>query len=129
MRKLVDVSDAATALGLDPNTPLLGYVVKGEMLRDNPDLVNGLAAASRAAKDLLASDDAEWDRLRDRMNAKSDAQFTALKVGFRAGIPEPGPVDEEAAARMLALMVELGGEDLVGDARALPAGTFLQSGS
>ncbi|APX14237.1 ABC transporter substrate-binding protein [Tateyamaria omphalii] len=129
MRKLVDVADAATALGLDPNTPLLGYVVKGEMVRDKPDLVNGLAAASRDAKDLLASDDAEWNRLRGRMNAKSDAQFEALKAGFRAGIPAPGSVDEDAAARMLALMVELGGEDLVGDARELPAGTFLNSGS
>ena len=129
MRKLVDVADAATALGLDPDTPLLGYVVKGEMLRDNPALVQGLAAASRDAKDLLARDDAEWDRLRDKMNAKTDAQFAALKAGFRAGIPAPGPVDEDAAARMLALMVELGGEDLVGQARELPAGTFLQSGS
>ncbi|MEL6958456.1 MAG: ABC transporter substrate-binding protein [Pseudomonadota bacterium] len=129
MRKLVDVADAATALGLDPETPLLGYVVKGEMLRDNPELVNGLAAASRAAKDLLAVDDAEWDRLRDRMNAKSDAQFEALKAGFRAGIPAAGQVDENAAAKMLALMVELGGKDLMGTATTLPPGTFLQSGS
>jgi len=128
MRKLVDVADAATELGLDPDTPLLGYVVKGEMLRDAPDLVHGLAAASRDAKDLLATDDAEWDRLRDRMNAKTDAQFEALKAGFRAGIPDAGPVDEAAAARMLALMVDLGGEDLLGTATELPVGTFLQSG-
>jgi NitT/TauT family transport system substrate-binding protein len=129
MRKLIDVSDAASDLGLDPNTPLLGYVVKGELLRENPDLVNGLAAASRAAKDMLAADDAEWDRLRPKMNAKTDAQFDALKVGFRAGIPAAGPVDEDAAARMLSLMVELGGEELLGKATELPQGTFLQSGS
>lgn len=128
MRKLVDVADAATALGLDPNTPLLGYVVKGETLRDTPELVRGLAAASRDAKHMLATDDAEWDRLRDRMNAKTDAQFEALKAGFRAGIPDAGPVDEEAAARMLALMVALGGTDLLGEARSLPPGTFLQPG-
>ena len=129
MRKLIDVSEAARDLGLDPNTPLLGYVVKGDMLRDNPELVNGLAAASRAAKDMLAVDDAEWDRLRPKMNAKTDAQFDALKAGFRAGIPDAGPVDEDAAARMLSLMVELGGEDLLGKATELPDGTFLQSGS
>ena len=129
MRKLVDVSQAATDLGLDPNTPLLGYVVKGEMLRDKPDLVNGLAAASRAAKEMLASDDAEWDRLRPKMNAKTDAQFDGLRAGFRAGIPAPGPIDEDAAGRMLALMVQLGGEELLGKATELPEGTFLQSGS
>lgn len=129
MRKLVDVSEAARDLGLDPETPLLGYVVKGEMLREMPDLVNGLAAASRAAKEMLAGDNAEWNRLRPNMKVKTDAQFEALKAGFRAGIPAPGPVDEEAAARMLHLMVELGGEELLGKATTLPSGTFLQSGS
>lgn len=129
MRKLVDVTEAAADLGLDPNTPLLGYVVKGELLRDAPELVQGLAAASRAAKDLLATNDAEWDRLRPKMNAKTDAQFEALKAGFRAGIPAPGPVDEDAAARMLDLMVQLGGKELLGDTTELPKGTFLRSGS
>ena len=129
MRKLVDVSEAAADLGLDPNTPLLGYVVKGELLRGNPDLVNGLASASRAAKVMLADDDTEWDRLRPKMNAKTDAQFEALKTGFRAGIPAAGPIDEAAAARMLDLMVKLGGEDLLGKATELPEGMFLQSGS
>lgn len=129
MRKLIDVADAAKALGLDPETPLLGYVVRGEMLRDNPALVQGLAAASRAAKDKLAGDEAEWDRLRPRMNAGSDAEFEALKAGFRAGIPASGPVDEGAAAAMLKLMAELGGEDLTGKATELPDGVFLNDGS
>lgn len=129
MRKLIDVADAAEALGLDPETPLLGYVVKGAMLRDNPELVAGLAGASRAAKDLLASDDAAWDALRPRMNAKSDVEFEALKAGFRAGIPAPGDVDEAAADRMLRLMAEVGGPDLVGDATELPEGLFVQPGS
>ncbi len=129
MRTLIDVAEASADLGLDPETPLLGYVVKGEMLRDNPDLVAGLAAASRGAKDILGSDDAEWDRLRPRMNADDDAQFAALVTGFRAGIPAPGPTDEDAAGRMLELMYELGGAELLGQATALPDGTFLQNGS
>ncbi|RMF34033.1 MAG: ABC transporter substrate-binding protein [Alphaproteobacteria bacterium] len=129
MRKLIDVAEAAQALGLDPDTPLLGYVVRGELLRDHPELVNGLAAASRAAKEILARDDSEWDRLRPRMNARTDAQFAALKAGFRAGIPAPGPVDEKAADRMLRLMAELGGEKLLGQARELPEGVFFRPGS
>lgn len=129
MRTLLDVSEAASDLGLDPDTPLLGYVVRGELMRDNPDLVNGFAAASRAAKDLLATDDAEWGRLRPNMNADNDAQFEALVAGFRAGIPAEGPIDEAAAGRMLELMYSLGGAELLGDATALPEGTFLQNGS
>ena len=129
MRKLIDVDEAAAALGLDPETPLLGYVVKGAMVRENPELVEGLAAASRAAKQLLATDDAEWDRLRPLMNAGNDAQFAALKEGFRAGIPAPGPIDEEAAARMLELMARLGGEQLMGDTTEMPEGVFFRGGS
>ena len=129
MRTLVTVADASTALGLDPDTPLLGYVIRGEMLRDTPDLAAGLAAASRQAKELLATSDAAWDALRPQMNADTDAEFQALKAGFRAGIPAPGPVDEAAADRMLRLMADLGGAELVGDMTALPAGVFVQPGS
>lgn len=129
MRPLVTVEAAARGLGLDPETPLLGYVVRGEMLRDQPALVAGLAAASRAAKEVLATDDAAWDALRPQMNAKTDAEFAALKAGFRAGIPAPGPVDEAAAARMLDLMARLGGAELVGDMKTLPPGVFVQPGS
>lgn len=124
LRPLVSVTEAARALGLNPDTPLLGYVVRGEMLRDQPDLVAGLAKASRAAKDILATDDTAWVALRPQMNAKSDAEFTALRAGFRAGIPAAGPVDEAAAAKMLALMATLGGEELVGSLKTLPSGTF-----
>ncbi|WP_420349468.1 ABC transporter substrate-binding protein [Pelagibius sp.] len=129
MRRLISVAEAAEDLGLDPETPLLGYVVKGEMLRDKPQLVSGLAAASRSAKALLAEDDAEWERLRPRMKAASDAEFAALKAGFRAGIPAPGPVDEDSAAALLALMARLGGSDLVGLASDLPDGLFVEAGS
>ncbi|MEO1550255.1 MAG: ABC transporter substrate-binding protein [Pseudomonadota bacterium] len=129
MEKLIDVETAAKALGLDPDTPLLGYVMRGEMLRDHPELVQGLAAASRQAKGLLAEDEAEWDRLRPRMNAKTDEQFLALKAGFRAGIPSGGAVDEDAADRMLRLMVEFGGAELVGEATDLPEGVFVQPAS
>ena len=129
MRELISVAEAATDLGLDPETPLLGYVVHGELLAENPDLVNGFAAASRDAKQILATDDTEWDRLRPRMNAKTDAQFDALVAGFRAGIPSGEPVDEIAAARMLDLMIELGGEDLIGSVTSLPEGLFLNNGS
>ena len=129
MRTLVTVAAASTALGLDPDTPLLGYVIRGDMLRDTPDLAAGLAAASRQAKELLATSDAAWDALRPQMNADTDAEFQALKAGFRAGIPAPGPVDEAAADRMLRLMADLGGAELVGDMTALPAGVFVQPGS
>lgn len=123
MRKLVDIGDAAGALGLNPETPLLGYVVKGDL---DPELIRGLQKASQSAKDLLARDDAEWDRLRSEMNTKNDMEFEALKAGFRAGIPTSQQIDEADADRMLRLMVLLGGEKLLGSATQLPTGVFLK---
>ena len=125
MRQLISVSEAAQALGLDPETPLLGYVVSGKLVTERPALVAALAQASRAAKARLATDDAAFARLRPLMKAQDDAQYAALVAGYRAGIPAPGPVDEAAAAKMFALMAVLGGADLVGPATALPSGVFL----
>ncbi|MCB2053510.1 MAG: ABC transporter substrate-binding protein [Geminicoccaceae bacterium] len=126
MRHLIDVAEALAALGIDSDVPLLGYVVMDRLVEEQSDLVAGFAAASRAAKELLADDDAEWERLKPLMNAEDEAQFEALRAGWRAGIPGPGPVDEEAAGRLLAIMADLGGEELVGRATSLPEGVFVR---
>ena len=123
-RRLVDVDDAARALGLDPGTPLLGYVFHDAFVAEKRDLVEGFAAASRAAKQALRVDDA-WERLRPLVKAENAAEFEALKAGFRAGIPAADPVDREAAAAMLALMARLGGRELTGEATELPDGLFI----
>jgi NitT/TauT family transport system substrate-binding protein len=128
MRHLVTVAEASEALGLDPDVPLLGYVLNGEMVRDRPELAAGLATASRAAKELLAENDAEWEKLRPLMNAESDAEFAALVEGWRAGIPDAEPVDEAEVSKLLTLMADLGGEELVGQATTLPEGVFAPLG-
>ena len=128
MRPLITVAEASEALGLDPATPLLGYVFDGAFVAENPEVLAGFAAASRAAKTLLVADDAAWERLRERMNAADEAEFAALKAGWIAGVPPEGPVDEAAAARMLAIMAELGGEELVGPMTELPEGVFAGTG-
>jgi NitT/TauT family transport system substrate-binding protein len=124
MRELVSVADAATALGLDPATPLLGYVVTEELVKEKPELVSALKKTSRDAKALLMTDQAAWDRLRPIMNADTDEEFAALRDGWRAGVPADAPVDEANAAKVFKLMAELGGEELLGKVTALPEGVF-----
>lgn len=124
MKELVSVEDAAEELGLDPATPLLAYAVSLKAVADRPAVVDGLARASRAAKEMLATDDALWEELRPVMNAQSDEEFVALREGFRAGIPPKGPVDPDAAQALFAALAELGGEALTGGLTALPEGLF-----
>lgn len=125
MREVVSTATAAEALGLDPKTPLLGYVLKESYLAKNPGIGQALYQASRAAKDKLASDDAAWQAIRPRMNAKTDAQFEALKRDWIAGIPPAGTPNAAEAGKVLTLMAELGGERLVGKATTLPDGLFV----
>lgn len=125
MRPLISVSDAATELGLNPEIPLLGYVFHGDYLREFPERVAGLAAASRATKDLLGNEDAAWDDLRAKMKPANDAEFVALIDGFRKGIPTTYDVDQDGANGMLQLMSDLGGTELVGDVSSVPEGLFI----
>ncbi|MEP5091314.1 MAG: ABC transporter substrate-binding protein [Paracoccaceae bacterium] len=126
MRELISATDASDALGLDPDVPLLGYVMKESFIAENPGIAQSLYHASRNAKDLLATDDGAWDRLRPRMNVKSDAQFDALRTDFRLGIPNASNVNAASADELLQLMAKLGGDKLVGNAKALPDGLFVQ---
>lgn len=124
MRQLISVEEAGQALGLDTNTPLLGYYMKESFLAEHPQLAQGFFEASRAAKDKLASSEEAWDAIRPRMNAATDAQYDQLKSDWIAGIPDRAPIDAEAADKMLSLMSDLGGPELVGDATSVPAGLF-----
>lgn len=124
MRELISVEEAGATLGLDTNTPLLGYYMKESLLLDSPDLDQALYEASREAKEILMSSDTAWEAIRPRMNAKNDAQYAQLKSDWIAGVPARGPVDAEAAGKVLSLMAELGGADLVGEATGIPEGLF-----
>ncbi|SMO73179.1 ABC transporter substrate-binding protein [Paracoccus laeviglucosivorans] len=125
MREVISVGTAARDLGLDPSTPLLGYVLRDAWIAENPALAAGLAKASRAAKEALRGDDA-WDAIRTYVDARDDAEFKALQAGFRAGIPPEGPVNIENAQKLFATMAELGGDDLTGGLTTLPDGLFWQ---
>ncbi len=121
-RPVMSVDTAARALGLDPEVPLLGYVVRGELLRDRPEVVAGLVAASRSAKVLLAAEEAAWQRLRPAMRAEEDAVLEKLRSAFLAGTPAEGPVDPAAAEGLMAVLGKEGGAELVGGLTRLPDG-------
>ena len=81
--------------------------------------------ASRAAKDILATSDEEWQRLRPLINAETDAVFETLVKRYREGIPtRPIAEEEEDTAKVYEYLAKVGGEQLVGTATTMPEGTF-----
>jgi NitT/TauT family transport system substrate-binding protein len=124
-RSLLEVADAQAELGIARDVPQLGYVCRGETVAQKPDVVRAFARASRAAKDILARDDGEWQRLRPLTRAEDDQVFGVLVRRYRAGMVQHwGDAEREQAAKLFAILAELGGEELVGSAKTLPEGTF-----
>lgn len=125
LRTVVEVEDAAAALGIDPGVPLLGYVFDAGWAAAHREDVLGFLRASRRAKEILSESDAEWERLRPLMNAPDDATFAALVRGWRAGIPEAwGDAERAAAGTLFDVLARIGGAALVGPSETLEPGTF-----
>jgi NitT/TauT family transport system substrate-binding protein len=124
-KKLISVEDATKELGLTTNVPMLGYVFDEGWAKDHHSDVFAFLHASRKAKEILATSDTEWQRLRPLMTAADDATFTALREGYRRGIPQHwGEAERADAARLFAIIAKLGGKELVGRSDVLQPGTF-----
>jgi NitT/TauT family transport system substrate-binding protein len=127
-REVVRAGEIAKSFGARGEIALLGYVFDEDRATDATILAN-FAAASRRAKDLLSSTEAAWAAVRPRMQAEDDATFEVLKRDFIGGIPSRDASAERAdAERLYAVLARVGGEKLVGPARTLPAGLYLERG-
>ena len=125
MRRVLDVSEAGRRLGLESDVPLLGFAFRESWAEENEEALLGLLEASLEAKELLATDDSEWERLRPRMQVEDEAVFVQLREGYRAGIPSSwGDQERSDAEQLFSILAEFGGEELVGESGQLEPGTF-----
>ncbi|HSG94624.1 MAG TPA: ABC transporter substrate-binding protein [Afifellaceae bacterium] len=124
-RTLASAQEAAAALGATGDISAIGYVFNETWANDHIETVLGFVQASRDAKALLAISDEAWERLKPLMKASDAAVFDTLVKRYRQGIPAR-PIAEEAAdtARIYDYLARVGGEKLVGKAKAMAPGTF-----
>lgn len=125
-RRIAGGGDAAKALGATGDVSTLGYVFHEGWANEHREAVKNFLAASRDAKALLKSSDAEWDRLHADGVIKDEGKaLQTLRDRYRDGIPSRTPKEEEADATILfGVLAGLGGEKLVGKATSLPPGTY-----
>lgn len=125
MRPLIRLPEILAGLGVDKPIPLIGWVFRDDWASKNAGALEKFFAASAEAKGLMSKSDAEWERLKPLMHAEDNATFLALRNGYRNGIPTCADADYQAnVASVLKVLVETGGEKLVGKSKTLMDGTF-----
>src|SRR6478752_1021122 len=124
-RRAIAMDDVMKGLGTTGPVALVGYTFDGTWSARNGATVERFLAAARAAKDILASSEAEWQRLAPRIRVTDASALAIYRQRYGEGIVRRPIAEEEADARALyRVLAEIGGAELVGPARELAAGTF-----
>ena len=111
MQRHLGITEALGQLDIDPAPPLIGFVWSAYAVSERPGLTDAFAASVRDASAMLAESDAEWERLRPRMKAKSDAEFTLLRDYYREGIVTDWTAADTASAEKLhEALIGIGGQ-------------------
>jgi NitT/TauT family transport system substrate-binding protein len=130
LRRLAGVEDLLPKLGAKGRTAMIGYVFDEGWGSANRDTLARFIAMTREAKEILATSDAEWDRIAPLMGAADAATLRVYRDRYREGIPRRPVADEEADARVLyRVLAAIGGREIVGPANELDPGTFYHPAS
>jgi NitT/TauT family transport system substrate-binding protein len=124
-RRLYDVREAETDLGLREPLSLTGYVFPESFVTANKDTIDRFLSVVRQANDILLNSDTEWDALRPLMHAEDDATFLALRDHTRQGLPRRSVDAEQTDARgLFRALADIAGPELVGPVRELDTGLY-----
>ena len=124
-KRAIAMDHVVKSLGAKGPVALVGYTFDGTWAARNGSTVERFLAAARQAKDILASSQAEWQRLAPRMRVTDANALAIYRQRYGESIVRRSLAEEEADARALyRVLAEIGGTELVGPARELAAGTF-----
>lgn len=125
MKKIVDIKDMLSQLGIKHNVPLIGWVFSDKFANKNKAVINNFLQASYETKKLLLTDENQWNKIKKLMRVKDTITFKSLKEGYLDGIPKTFDFKEkESAEKLFEVLAKEGGSKLVGKSKVLQAGTF-----
>jgi NitT/TauT family transport system substrate-binding protein len=124
-RRLIGIEQLLPKLGAAGPVAMIGYVFDEAWADAHRDAVARFIAMTRAAKEILATSDAEWDKIAPLTGTTDAATLRATRDRYRDGIPRRPLAAEEADARVLyRVLATTGGAELVGPAVELDPGTY-----
>jgi NitT/TauT family transport system substrate-binding protein len=129
-RRIAGIEDILPRLGARGRLAMLGYVFDGSWAARNRSAISRFIDVTRKAKEILATSDAEWDRIAALVGAADQPTLQTYRRRYREGVPRRSIDDEEGDARTLyRVLSRLGGRQLVGPASELAPGTFYRPDS
>jgi NitT/TauT family transport system substrate-binding protein len=125
MKRLLDVEDVLSGLGVEGSVPLLGWVFDQTWAGENEETLKAFLAASYEAKKILGESEEEWTRIMPLVRAEDKTTLDAMMTNYRRGIPRAfGEAEVKAAEQAFAILYREGGAEVTGGGRELNPGTF-----
>ena len=125
-RKVIGINDILSELGIPSGMPVIGWVFKEQWAKKNEKLLKRFLETSEEAKNIMLKSDDVWEKIRPYMNANENSVFTNLRDIYREGIPANKFNDNQlrGTKKLYSILSEIGGKELVGNAKELTPGTF-----
>ena len=125
-KKVININEILNELGIPDGIPVIGWVFRDNWGKNNNVLLKNFLKASDEAKEIMLESDKIWEKIRPNMMAEDDLLFSNLREIYREGIPKKRftQTQIEGAKKLYSILSEIGGKELVGNAKELSPGTF-----
>ena len=125
-KKVININEILNELGIPDGIPVIGWVFRDNWGNNNNDILKSFLKASDEAKKIMLESDKIWEKIRPNMMAEDDLLFSNLREIYREGIPKKRftKTQIEGAKKLYSILSEIGGKELVGNAKELSPGTF-----
>ena len=124
-RQLVSIDDLLPNFGVAGPLSMIGYVFDETWAAAHRQTISRFLDATRKAKQILLTSDAEWERMAPLVGAREAAALKVYRDRYRQGIPHrPVDSEEKDATVLYRVLLKLGGSALVGQGEELAPGTF-----
>ena len=125
IKPLIEIKDVYKELGINDEVSFVGWSFNRGFALQNKELIDSFLEASAQSKKILNQNDLEWNRIRKLMDVENNADFEALKNGYKAGIiKEFNQKNLDDLKKVFKILLQEGGEELVGKSTILEDETF-----
>ena len=124
-RRAIEMADVEKALGASGPVAMTGYVFSESFAASHKDALKRFFAAAMEARKILAEDPTAWAPIKAKLRLQNDAALAVYRQRYLEGVPKRTVAEEAADAAILyRRLAEIGGKELVGDAKELDPGLF-----